>query len=137
MIKLIVGVKGTGKTKALIEDVNKATETSKGSVVCLECGKDLGYEIKPQARLVDVKEFGINSGDAIYGFVSGICAANYDVTDLFVEHALRICGGDINEFEKFVTKLDKVLDKSINCVMIASIDSEKLPEALKKYVIAG
>ena len=137
MIKLIVGLKGTGKTKTLIADVNKATEESKGSVVCIEFGRKLNYEIKPQARLIDAKEFGVANADSLYGFVCGILAGNYDVTDLFIDSALKICGEGkeaVSDFEKFVIAFDNVADKNINIVMTASIEEAKLPESLRKFL---
>ncbi len=134
MLKLIVGLKGTGKTKTLIADVNSAAESSKGSVVCIEFGRKLNYEIKPQARLIDAKEFGVVNADSLYGFVCGIFAGNYDVTDLYIDSALKICADNAEEFEKFVLALDKIADKAINIVLTASIEPEKLPESLKAYL---
>ena len=121
----------------LIADVNKATEESKGSVVCIEFGRKLNYEIKPQARLIDAKEFGVANADSLYGFVCGILAGNYDVTDLFIDSALKICGeGEeaVSDFEKFMIAFDNVADKNINIVMTASIEEAKLPESLRKFL---
>ncbi len=134
MIKLIVGLKGTGKTKTLIADVNKAAEESKGSVVCIEYGRKLNYEIKPQARLIDAMEFDVTNEASLYGFVCGILAGNYDVTDLFIDSALKICGDNVDDFEKFVLDVDKIADKNINIVFTASIDEASLPASLKKYL---
>ncbi|MEG1742835.1 MAG: hypothetical protein RR246_01560 [Clostridia bacterium] len=136
MIKLIVGVKGTGKTKALIQDVNDATLNSKGSVVCVEYGRKLGFEIKPQARLIDAQLFGIRDEASFYGFICGIFAGNYDVTDLFIDSALKICGDDLYAFEKFILGLDSVMDKTINCVILASTEPEKIPDSIKKFMVS-
>ena len=135
MIKLIVGLKGTGKTKTLIADVNKASEESKGCVVCIEFGRKLNYEIKPQARLIDALESGIDSAAALYGFVCGICAGNYDVTDIFIDSALKACNGDtVAEFEKFMLSIEEAIDSKINIVIPASIEESALPESLKKFL---
>lgn len=137
MIKLIVGLKGTGKTKTLIADVNKAAAESNGSVVCIEFGRKLNYEIKPQARLIDALESGIDNASALYGFVCGIFAGNYDVTDLFIDSALKVCGNGENavaEFEKFMLSLDKAADSKINIVITASVEESALPESLKKFL---
>ncbi len=137
MIKLIVGLKGTGKTKTLIADVNQASAESKGSVVCIEFGRKLNYEIKPQARLIDALEFGIDNASALYGFVCGIFAGNYDVTDLFIDSALKVCGNDenaVSSFEHFMLSLEKVADKNINIVITASVEESALPESLKKFL---
>ena len=102
MIKLIVGIKGTGKTKQLIDMANAAVTATKGCVICAEKGNKLIHEIKYQARLVDVDEYAIDDARSLYGFVSGMFASNHDVTDLFIDSALKICNNDINEFIRCV-----------------------------------
>jgi len=87
MLKLIIGVKGTGKTKTLINLVNTAVENSKGDVVCIEKGVKLRYDIKYKARLIDTEEFFVTDAQSLYGFVAGIFASNHDVTDLFIDSA--------------------------------------------------
>ena len=79
MLKLIIGVKGTGKTKTLINMVNAAVESSKGDVVCIEKGVKLRYDVKYQARLINTEEFSINDATALYGFLAGIFASIYFV----------------------------------------------------------
>ena len=85
MLKLIIGVKGTGKTKTLINLVNTAVENSKGDVVCIEKGVKLRYDIKYQARLIDTEEYFVCDAQSLFGFVAGIFASNHDVTDLFID----------------------------------------------------
>ncbi len=138
MIQLIVGKQGTGKTKMLIEEVNAAAAKSDGNVVCIEYGRKLSYDIPYHTRLVDAKEYGITGADALYGFVCGMLATNYDITDLFIDSALKICGGDAVAFESFVSDLVKVAGTSnVKCVISASIDAEALPESLKGMVRAN
>lgn len=136
MLKLIVGLKGSGKTKTLIEMSNKAYEESKGSVVCIEMGSKLIYDIRHQVRLIDTIEYGIADAHALYGFVAGILASNHDVTDLFIDSALKICMNDVESFTAMVEKLD-VFAKNVgfNIVLTSSIAKENLPEVLGKYVI--
>lgn len=136
MVQLIVGVKGTGKTKLLIDMVNRAVDTTIGAVVCVEKGTKLIHEIKYQARLIDTDEYIIKDAHALYGFISGICASNHDVTDVFVDSALKICGNNIDEFENFVKNLD-VLTQShnINIVMTSSIPADEVPGAITKYIV--
>ena len=76
MVKLIIGLKGTGKTKTLIGMVNSAIDSSDGAVVCLEKGDKLRFDIKYQARLIDVDEYGVDDGQALYGFIAGFCNQN-------------------------------------------------------------
>ncbi len=85
MLKLILGLKGSGKTKTLIEMVNDASRTSKGSVVCIEKGQKLIYDIKYTARLVEADAYDIDNPHSLYGFIAGIAASDHDLTDLFVE----------------------------------------------------
>ncbi|MBQ8907800.1 MAG: ATP-binding protein [Clostridia bacterium] len=125
MLKLIVGVKGTGKTKTLIELVNKAAAESKGSVICIERGSKLNYDVTHKARLIDSSSYKIEDGQALYGFIAGITASDHDITDLFVDSALKICGDDMQGFELFVKELDKlVASAGYNCVMTVSAAPE-------------
>lgn len=131
MVQLIVGVKGTGKTKALVNEVNRAARSSHGAVVCVEFGRKLTFDIKYQARLVDAKDYGINDASSLYGFICGILAANYDVTELFIDSALKICGDDISAFEDFILKTDSITRKNnISCVITASIAPESVPNSI-------
>ena len=135
MLKLIIGVKGTGKTKTLINLVNGALEVTKGDVVCIEKGVKLRYDIKPTARLIDTEEYMIRDAHALYGFVAGILASNHDVTDLFIDSTLKICKEDRNEFEKLVVSLDSLTAKiGVNLVMTVSMPEEEASEAVRKYM---
>ena len=82
MISMIIGNKGSGKTKRLVELVNAAVDASKGNVVCIEKGLKLTYDLTHKARLVDTDEYNISGFDTLYGFISGMCAGNYDITDI-------------------------------------------------------
>ena len=135
MLKLIIGVKGTGKTKTLINLVNGALAVTKGDVVCIEKGVKLRYDIKPTARLVDVDEYMVDDAQSLYGFVAGILASNHDVTDLFIDSTLKICKGDIPAFEQLVAELDKLVTKvGINLTMTVSMPEEDVSDAVRKYV---
>ncbi len=135
MLKLIIGVKGTGKTKTLINLVNGALEVTKGDVVCIEKGVKLRYDIKPTARLVDVDEYMVADAQALYGFIAGILASNHDVTDLFVDGTLKICKGDVAAFEKLAAELDKLVSKiDVNLVMTVSLPEESVSDDLRKYI---
>ncbi len=134
MVKVIVGLKGTGKTKTLIQLVNNATETSNGSVVCIEKGDKLNFDISHKARLIDAQAFFIDDAEALYGFIAGIAAMNHDITDIFVDSALKICKDDLPAFDKFVTEVNGLSEKfGINCVMTASVAPENCSELLKKF----
>ena len=134
MVKLIVGLKGTGKTKTLIEMVNKATTESKGSVICIERGSKLNYDITHKARLIDTDEYAVSDAQALYGFIAGITASNHDITDIFVDSALKICGNDMAAFEAFVKGVDKLADGKLNCVMTVSAAIEDCKANLGDYL---
>ena len=135
MLKMIVGVKGTGKTKTLISMVNAATELSSGAVVCLEKGTNLRFDIKYQARLINVEEYSLVDAQSLYGFIAGIHASNKDITHIFVDGTYRICNKNIADFEKFVLEAAKLADEAdINIVMTVSMPLEEIPESVKQYM---
>ena len=135
MLKLIIGVKGTGKTKALISMVNTAVDHSHGDVVCIEKGVKLRYDVKYQARLIDTNEYFVCDAQSLYGFVAGIFASNHDVTDLFIDSALKICNDDVAAFDSFVEEINALATKlNINIVMTSSIPVENASETVKKYI---
>ena len=135
MLKLIIGVKGTGKTKTLINMVNTALESSKGDVVCIEKGVKLRYDVKYQARLVNTEEFYICDAQSLYGFIAGIFASNHDVTDLFIDSALKICNNDAAAFDVFVEEVNKLSEKTgVNVVMTSSIPVEEASATVNKYL---
>lgn len=132
MIKMFIGGKGSGKTKTLIEMVNNAVETSKGNVVCIEKGDKLIHDITYKARLIDTDYYSVNDAEALYGFIAGILASNSDITDIFVDSALKICANDVSGFSAMLGKLDKIT-QDVNLVMTASIAIEECPEAIKAF----
>lgn len=135
MLKLIIGVKGTGKTKNLINLVNTAVENSHGDVVCIEKGTKLRYDVKYKARLIDVNEYFVDDAQSLYGFIAGILASNHDVTDLFVDSALKICNNDVASFDKFVDELNTLVAKlNVKVTMTSSIPVEEASETVKKYL---
>ena len=133
MIKLFIGAKGSGKTKTLIELVNNATAASNGSVVCIEKGDKLRFDITSKARLIDTDYFDIDNAEKLFGFIAGILASNNDITDIFVDSSLKICKNDVGSFESILPKLEKICE-SVNLVMTVSIAVEVCPETIKKYV---
>ena len=135
MLKLMIGVKGTGKTKTLIEMVNSAVNTSKGAVVCIEKGDKLRYDIKYQARLINTEEFMVADAQSLYGFVAGILASNHDVTELFIDSALKICNNDMAAFEKMLDELDTLVAKTGTHLFItSSMPAEEASDTVKKYL---
>lgn len=136
MVQLILGNKGSGKTKRLIEMCNEATEKSKGHVVLIEKNNQLSYNITYRTRLVAADEYDIQGFDAFYGFISGMCAANYDITDIFVDSTLKITGYDFEKLADLIEKLDSLSKKAeVNIVMTVSADKSSVPETVSKYAL--
>lgn len=132
MITLIVGKKGSGKTKKLIERANEAVKTSDGNVIVIEKGLKLTYDISHQARLVDSDAYGIKGSDALYGFVSGICAGNYDVTDIFIDSTLKIIGSDPETLKEYAEKMNALSQQAgIKITQLVSLTADELPEGVK------
>lgn len=134
MIKLIIGKKGSGKTKTLIEMVNSAALSSKGNVVCIEKGAKLTFDLNHEVRLINIDDSGIYGYPAFYGFLAGLLAGNYDITDIFVDSIYYIAGEENVEFEKFLKKLSTIVDDSkINVVLTVSNDAADLSNEILKY----
>ena len=131
MITLITGKKGSGKTKRLIDMCNLSAEQSKGTVIFIEKTNNLTYNVSHKARLAVADEYAISDFTALYGFMAGMCAGNYDITDIYVDSTLKIGGTDLQQLADFVAKLD-VLSKhnNINLVLSVSADKAELPESI-------
>ncbi len=133
MIKLITGKKGTGKTKVLIDMIKADAEASNGNVICIEKGAKLTYDIPHAVRLVDVEEYDINGYDSFYGFVAGMFAGNFDISEVFVDSILKIVGKDFDMLGTLFEKIEKI-SKEIKVVFTVSADESELPESVKKYL---
>lgn len=135
MVKLIIGAKGSGKTKVIVESANDTIATTSGTAVFIAKGKKLIHEVKYQVRYIDTEEYAINSTDKLYGLVSGVISYDYDAHDIFVDSALKIIGGEVSELEKLVLALDKLTsDHSVTLVMTSSLTEDEVTEGLKSYI---
>ena len=136
MVKLIIGVKGTGKTKTLIEMVNQAQNETKGCVVCIEKGSKLRYDVNSQIRLIDTVEYLVADAQSLFGFVAGTLASNYDVTHIFIDSALKICNEDVTSFEKFLLELEALSKKNpdVNFILTSSMPAEEATDIIKKFI---
>ena len=131
MITLIVGKKGSGKTKKLIERATKAVETSNGNVIVIDKGLILTYDLPHQARLIVTHEDNVSGAQMLFGFVSGICAGNYDVTDIFIDSTLKIIGQDMNVFKTFAESLNTLAQASnVKITLLVSADAADLPAGM-------
>ena len=124
MITLILGKKGSGKTKKLMDLCKAAVEQSKGNVVFIEKDNTLTYDLSHKARLVAAEDYSIKCFGCLYGFVAGMCAGNYAITDIFVDSTLKIGGDDLDELANFVEKLAKL---EANITLSVSAAKEDIP----------
>ena len=134
MIKLIVGTKGSGKTKAMVDMINNATQTTTGNVVVIEKCMNLTYHIDYKARLIDMDEYKISGYDMLYGFISGVLAGNYDIKEIFVDGIFRIAGADFDEFGLMLGKLDKLTGEDVTVAFTVSADNAELPSSVTKFL---
>ncbi len=135
MIRVIMGKKGSGKTKAMIDLINEAVQTEHGNVVCIEKGKKLTYDVKHQIRLVETDSYEVSDYLAFKGFISGLYAGNFDITHIFIDSLCRIIPGECNaDTEKFLNWLDKFANEhNIKFTITISDDASLAPAGVKKY----
>ncbi len=135
MVKIIIGKKGSGKTKRLMDVVNSAAEKSNGCVVCFEQGDTLKFSITHKVRLIDADHYGIKGFDAYYGMICGVCAGNYDVTNIFGDATLRIGSRDYGELAAFLKKIeDLAKETNIEFFFTVSANEDELPAEVLAYV---
>ena len=139
MIHVIMGLKGSGKTKKLIDAVHQTVETAAGDVVCIEYGKTLTYDLNYRVRLVDAKEYGVHSADLRKGFLSGLHAGNFDITHVFVDNLYRTINKPleagpevVDEFLAWAARFAEV--NSMNLTFSISEDVAYASEEMKKYL---
>ena len=135
MIHVIMGLKGSGKTKKMIDGINAAVAQAHGDVVCIEYGKKLTYDISYKVRLVDSKEYGICSPEMLKGFLSGQHAGNFDITHVFIDNLYKTIGADKAAAEDFVAWCAKfAADNSMEITITISEDPAAVSEEMKKYL---
>ena len=133
MIKVIMGLKGSGKTKKLLDGINAAVAEAHGDVVCIEYGKHLTYDVSYKVRLVDSKEYGIKSPEMLKGFISGLHAGNFDITHVFIDNLYKTIGNAAGE--EFVAWAAKfAADNNMEITITLSEDPANASEAMKQYI---
>ncbi len=135
MVKIITGTKGTGKTKILIDMINKAAKETNGYVVCIDKSEKLRYDIPTSVRIVDTDANNIYSFEAFYGLVAGLVAGNYDIKEIFIDSILKVGGADFEGLGAMLNKIDKLTGSDVEVVFTVSANIEDLPESVSKYSI--
>ncbi len=135
MIHVIMGLKGTGKTKKLLNSINDALASANGDVVCIEYGKKLTYDVNYRVRLVDSQEYAISNSDMLKGFLSGLHAGNFDITNVYIDNLYKTIGIDRAAGEEFVVWCAKFAEvNNMNITITISDDPALAGEAVKQYL---
>lgn len=136
MVRLIMGAKGAGKTKQLIEQVHAAVESESGSVVCIEPSADMRYDISHSVRLVNAGEYKLNSYECLRGFICGLYAGNYDISHVFVDNLMKIVGNDdLAQAEKLLDWLDRFSEKNaVKFTVTISGEADMATEGMQRYL---
>ena len=135
MIHVIMGLKGSGKTKKMIDSIHEALATATGDVVCIEYGKKLTYDVNYKVRLVDSKEYAIVGANMLKGFLSGLHAGNFDITHVFIDNLYKTIGNDKAEGEAFIKWCAQfAAANNMNITITVSDDPEAASDDIKQYL---
>ncbi len=138
MVQLIVGKKGKGKTKHLLDKVNNEIREAEGSIVYLDKSTKHMYELNNKVRLVDVSQFIIESSDEFLGFVSGILSQDHDLQQMYFDSFLKIACLEGKDIEPVISKLEKYSEKfDVSFILSVSMDEAELPVSLKDKIIVS
>jgi len=138
MVQLIVGNKGKGKTKHLLDKVNTEVKSIPGNIVYLDKNTKHMYELNNKIRLIDVSEYEIEDASGFVGFVSGIISQDHDLEQMYFDSFLTIAAIESAQVENAVEKLDKISQKfNVDFVISISLDVEELSESLKEKVLVS
>ena len=135
MIHVIMGLKGSGKTKKLLDSVHEAVANASGDVVCIEYGKKLTYDVNYRVRLVDSKEYAISNACMLKGFLSGLHAGNFDITHVYIDNLYKTIGPDRAEGEDFILWCAEFAKaNNMEITVTVSDDPALASEEVKKYM---
>lgn len=138
MVQLIVGNKGKGKTKHLLEKVNLQVKETKGNIVYLDNSTKHMYELNNKVRLIDVSQYMITNHDEFVGFICGIVSQDHDLEQMFLDSFLKIACLENEDITPVIEKLEKISQNyGIDFVLSVSMDESELPEALKSKIIVS
>ena len=135
MIQVIMGLKGSGKTKKLIDGIKNAVISARGDVVCIEYGQKLTYDLPHKVRLVDSKEYGISNPDMLKGLLSGLHAGNFDITNVYIDNLYKTIGTDRAAAEEFILWCANFAEANyMDITITVSDDPAGASEEVKKFL---
>ncbi len=137
MVSVLMGLKGSGKTKQMIDLVNNKIESNDGVVVCLEHGQKLTFDVKHRARLIDTVPYEVKSYQVLRGFITGLYSGNYDINEVFIDSLFKVAGNsDMAECARFLSWCDRFGEQNgVNFTISISEPAENASEDVKKYLI--
>lgn len=137
MIKIHIGLKGSGKTKKLIEAVNNAVNVENGNVVCITDGNRLIHDIDRKVRMINTEDFNIKNFDMFEGLICGLIAQDYDITHIFIDSVFKsVPNGDMNSIEEFISDLEKLAASfNVSFTMMVSAEADSAGTNVKKYIV--
>jgi len=136
MVQLIVGKKGKGKTKQLLDKVNSEIKNITGNIVYLDKSTKHMYELNNKVRLIDVSECQIENSSEFIGFVCGIISQDHDLQQMYFDSFLKISCLLDADITATVEKLEKVSAATgVDFILSVSLDEDELPEGMKEKVI--
>ena len=135
MIKILMGEKGTGKTKAFIDMVNQSIHEEKGNVVCVMKGDRHLFDLKSAVRLADTTDFEVECYGTLYSFIGGLISRDYDTTHIFIDSITKIAGENFDKLDAFLVKLEKLSDKyNVNFTITVSAPTAVATDEVKKFL---
>ena len=135
MIHVIMGLKGSGKTKKLLDSIQETVSSASGDVVCIEYGKKLTYDVNYRVRLVDSKEYGISNVCMLKGLLSGLHAGNFDITNVYIDNLYKTIGADRAAGEAFILWCAKFAEANqMNITSTVSDDPAQASAEVNKYL---
>ena len=135
MVELIVGKKGKGKTKVLLDRVNGAVKEANGSIVYLDESTKHMYELNNKVRLIDVSSYPLKNADEFVGFICGIISQDHDLEQIYLDSFLKVSKLEDADVTDTLDQLDKIGEKyGISIVVSISLDKEEIPEALQDKI---
>lgn len=135
MIRVIMGLKGSGKTKKMIDAIHDTLAQASGDIVCIEYGKKLTYDVNYKVRLVDSQEYAIVGPDMLKGFLSGLHAGNFDITHVFIDNLYKTIGSDRAAGEEFISWCaDFAAANNMNITITVSDDPALASDGIRQYL---
>jgi hypothetical protein len=135
MVKVIIGNKGSGKTGQLVDGMNQQVLSEGKDVVCIERGHRLVHQVRHEVRLVDMDDYPVRGYQGLLGLISGVCARDYDVTDVYIDSIFKvIMDDDIESLAAFLPELDSFSTKNhVDFTIILSADPDTVPVSILQY----